>query len=295
MSSIRIAVFSILALAGAVALAAGPSPARFPVPARPPADAWNRLEPGLELGTFVVGESHGDSTATVHVLRIDPAKFSLTLLNASAPAEGTTHSMKDWCNRHGLVACVNASMYRDDEKTSVGLMKTRRHVNNPKVNGDNALLVFDGPGGPRILDRACDGGDEAAAKYGTVVQDIRMLDCEGGNVWAPQPRRWSTAAIGQDSDGRILFIHARDPLPVHDLVDGLRGLPLHLTRLLYVEGGPEAQLYVAAGGEEHEFLGSFETGFWENDDNHDGWPVPNVIGVARVAGTNGRESGAGEP
>ena len=279
----RIVVIGMLALAGTVALAAAP-PAHFPAPAHPPADAWKSLEPGLELGTFSVTESHGDSKATVHVLRVDPAKFKLELLNASAPGEGETRSAKDWCTRHGLVACINAAMYRDDQKTSVSMMKTRAHTNNAKETDDNALLVFDG-GAPRILDRTCDQPEAALAHYGTVIQSIRMIDCDGKNIWAPQPKRWSTAAIGTDASGRILLIHARDPLPVHDLVDGLRALPLQLARLMYVEGGPEAQLYVHSGTQEDEFLGSYESGFWENDDNHAAWPIPNVVGLARVLGT----------
>ena len=282
----RLAVLALLALAGTVALAAAPSPAKFPVPAHPPADPWASLEPGLALGTFTIGESHGDSRATVHILRVDPEKFRFELLNASSPKEGQTHSAKEWCTRHGLVACINAAMYQADEKTSVGEMKTAAHTNNPKANDDNALFVFDG-GVTRLLDRTCDDPDETVESYGTVIQSIRMIDCDGKNVWAPQPKRWSTAAIGMDAAGNILFIHARDPLPVHDLVDGLRGLPLQLARLMYVEGGPEAQLYVHSGGEEDEFLGSYETGFWENDDNHAGWPIPNVVGLARTSGTAG--------
>ena len=38
------------------------------------------------------------------------------------------------------------------------------------------------------------------------------------------------------------------------------------------------------GGEfelELELIGSYETGFLENDDNARAWPVPNVIGVVR--------------
>ena len=287
MNEARLGMIALFTLAGVVVVAAAPATGPYPVPAHPPADVWRKLEPGLDLGTFAVNETHGDMHAQVHVLRIDPAKFRFTLLNASAPDEGTTKSAKDWCTKHGLVACVNAAMYGEDNRTSVSMMKTRSHVNNAKASADNALLVFDaldGKAPARILDRACDDGETAAKKYGTVVQSIRMIDCAGKNTWAPQPKRWSTAAIGTDTDGNVLFIHARDALPVHDLVEGLRSLAaLHLSRLMYVEGGPEAQLFVSSGAETDEFLGSYETGFWENDDNHKAWPIPNVIGIERMA------------
>jgi hypothetical protein len=47
----------------------------------------------------------------------------------------------------------------------------------------------------------------------------------------------------------------------------------------HLAGGPEAQVYVHAGGEEMELYGSFETSFKENDSNAIAWPVPNVFGV----------------
>jgi hypothetical protein len=50
-----------------------------------------------------------------------------------------------------------------------------------------------------------------------------------------------------------------------------------------LEGGPEATLYVNAGGTELERFGSYETGFNENDDNDRAWALPNVIGVWRRA------------
>ena len=63
-----------------------------------------------------------------------------------------------------------------------------------------------------------------------------------------------------------------------DFIDALLSLPIGLKQLQYAEGGPEAQLYVKAGGVERELVGSFETGFFD-DSNLEAWPVPNVIGV----------------
>lgn len=61
----------------------------------------------------------------------------------------------------------------------------------------------------------------------------------------------------------------------------LLALPLGIIRAMYVEGGPEAQLSLHAGGLQIDLLGSYETGFNENDDNHRGWDVPNIIGARR--------------
>jgi hypothetical protein len=252
-----------------------------------PAPTWLALEPGLDLGEFPAPHSSDRGDSIVRVLRADPARFNLRLLNASAPDQGRALTAREWCVRNGLVAAINASMYQGDHRTSVSLMRTATHVNNPRLSKDRALLAFDRLDAlvppVAIIDRDCDDLDTLRGKYGTLVQSIRMISCRGANVWAQQPRRWSAAAIGRDAQGRVLFIHARSPYSTHDLIDILLELPLGVQRALYVEGGPEAQLYVNSGGREREWIGSFESGFNEDDDNHRAWPVPNVIGIARRA------------
>ena len=213
----------------------------------------------------------------MRVLRIDPRRFDLKLMNASAPGEERALTARAWCARGGLVAAINASMYQIDQRTSVSLMKTRTHVNNPHLSKDRAVLAFDrlDPAVPpvAILDRDCGDFETLRDKYGTLVQSIRMISCRGKNVWSQQPRRSSAAAIGRDRQGRVLFIHARSPYSTHDLIDILLELPLSIDRALYAEGGPEAQLYVNSGGRESEWVGG--------EDNRRAWPVPNVIGIAR--------------
>jgi hypothetical protein len=94
-----------------------------------------------------------------------------------------------------------------------------------------------------------------------------------------QPKQWSLAVMGQDRHGRILFIHSRSPYPVRKFAEVLQKLPLHLKTLMYLEGGPEATLYVHGNTVEKELVGSYETGFFESDDNHEAWVLPNVVGV----------------
>ena len=50
---------------------------------------------------------------------------------------------------------------------------------------------------------------------------------------------------------------------------------------MYVEGGPEAQLYVRAGGRELEFVGSYGSALGVAADLYVA-PIPNVIGVRRI-------------
>lgn len=244
--------------------------------------SWTALEPGVELGVFPgPGAAPGDGK--IWVVRLDPRRFELRLLNASA-ADSKPRTVRSWALGAGAVAAINAGMFQTDGLTSVGLMRTRQHQNNPRRSTRfKALLAFD-PVRPelppvQILDAACGELDAFPPAYGTLIQSIRMVSCDRKNVWAPTGKRWSAAAIGVDGAGRALFIHARSPWPVHDLVDTLLALPLDLRRAMYVEGGPEAQLFVRAGGRELERLGALEG----NAEAQAGfaWEIPNAVVAVR--------------
>lgn len=244
---------------------------------------WQALEPGLEYA-LLDGPPSDRGDGKIAVVRIDPARFELRLLNASAAREGALLTARAWARRAGASAAINASMYQEDYRTSVSLMRTREHVNQRRLSKDKAVLAFDplvsGVAPVRIVDRECEDLAEAETRYGTLVQSIRMVSCLRHNVWAPSERRFSTAAVGIDARGRVLFIHARTPWPVHELVKALLALPLDLAQAMYVEGGPEAQLFARGGGREIEHVGSFERAPGPAG-NLQAWPVPNVIAAVR--------------
>ena len=254
-------------------------------PQVPANGGWQSLEEGLDFGDFAAPASSFLSDSRITVLRIDPSRFSLVLECASAMPDLRPRTAREWATEKGLVGAINASMYRGDHRTSVDLMKTAKHVNNSVLTVDKAVLAFDRltASVPRvqIIDRDCQNFSQLQFLYGTLVQSIRMINCFQQNVWSEQSKKWSNAAIGIDKHGRVLFLFVRSPYSTHDFTDMLLSLPLDLFNAMYVEGGPEAQLYVNAGGMQIERFGSFETGFFESDTNSRAWPVPNVIGVVR--------------
>jgi len=246
---------------------------------------WRTLEAGLEVGAFAAPKPSDVGDSIIRVLRIDPAHFELRLLNASAAEPHTPMTARGWVETHGLVAAINAAMFAPGGK-SVGLMRTRTHVNNAKLleKNYNAVLAFDrlDEGAPpvQILDLRCGDFDKLRNRYGTLVQSIRTITCDGRSAWS-NPKKWGTAAIGVDGKGRVLFVHCRSPYPVGDLVKMLLKLPLGLKRMMYVEGGPESGFYVKSGAFELETFGCYESGFWESDNCPNPWPVPNVVGIVR--------------
>ncbi len=245
---------------------------------------WIRLEEGLELGLFEASQPPSAGDGLIRILRIDPERFELKLLSATERKE-RPRTARAWCETRGMVAAINASMYQEDRRTSVSLMRSGDYVNNSHFSKDKTILAFDPLSSEdpsvKIVDRECEDFSEWKTRYRTFVQSIRMYSCKGENVWSPQRGKWSTAAIGTDRNGMVLFVHVRSAYTTHDLINMLSRLPIELDRLMYSEGGPEAQLFVKTGDVEHEFVGSFKSVISDDNDNRHAWPVPNVIAVSR--------------
>ena len=246
---------------------------------------WQHLDKGLELGIFLAPQLAAVGATQVRVLRIDPNYYRFRLLNASAIENGLPMTPRQWCRQNNLVAAINPSMFQTDYKTSVSLMRTRTHINNPRLSKDMTILAFnrlskDVPHA-KIIDRQCEDYEFWKKKYGTLVQSIRMISCKGKNVWNQQPHRWSTAAIAVDGHDNVLFIHVRSPYSTYDLINVLKKLPLDISRAMYTEGGSQAQLYINAGGREYEFVGSYDTGTNYTEEGSISWPLPNVVGISK--------------
>ena len=246
---------------------------------------WQQLDQGLELGIFLAPQLAAVGASQVRVLRIDPNYYRFRLLNASAIENGLPMTPRQWCRQNNLVAAINPSMFQTDYKTSVSLMRTRTHINNPRLSKDMTILAFnrlskDVPQA-KIIDRQCEDYEFWKKKYGTLVQSIRMISCKGKNVWNQQPHRWSTAAIAVDGRDNVLFIHVRSPYSTYDLINVLKKLSLDISRAMYTEGGPQAQLYINAGSREYEFVGSYDTGANVTEEDSISWPLPNVVGISK--------------
>ena len=246
--------------------------------------AWQKLAQGLELGIFSAPLASEVGDSKIRVLRIDPQRYQLKLLSASAFENGRPLSAKQGSRRNGLVAAINASMYQEDYKSSVSLMRTKAHVNNPRLSKDMTILAFDRKNAAvplvKIIDRECEDFKIWQKKYSTMIQSIRMISCAGENVWTKQPQKWSTAAIGVDDRDRVLFIHVGSPYSTHDVIDILKKLPLKIARAMYTEGGPQAQLYINTGDFEYEFVGNYEIEIQGDVEKLISRPVPNIVGIS---------------
>jgi len=246
-------------------------------------DPWEHIAKGLDLGRFEVQDASVGGDSAITVLRIDPAYWDLRLLSISQTGDPMGMNAREWCEKYKLAAATNAGMFQQDYRTHVGYMKSGDHVNCRRKNDYKSAAAF-GPLRPglapfRIFDLDVDNIDSVISRYANVIQNIRMISRAGENRWTLQPKQWSEAALGEDKEGRALFIFSRSPYAMHDLNRILLSLPIGLVCAQHLEGGPEAQVYLQWGKAEIELTGSYETTFNEDDLNQVPWPVPNVIGI----------------
>lgn len=249
------------------------------------ASAWQIIDQGLFVGHFESPQKsiHGDSKITV--LKIDPEFYDINLYSASENGQSNL-SIREWAQKYDLTAAINAGMYQTDYTSNVGYMKNFNHVNSPGVNHYLSAAAFNpkSESDPpfRIFDLDEIEMDEIKPKYNTIIQNLRLVKRPRENRWPQQEKIWSEAALGEDIDGNILFIFSRSPYSMHDFNNILLNLPIELQCAQHLEGGPPASIYLNTKNHKLEYVGSYETNFFEDDENLLLWDIPNVIGITKT-------------
>ncbi len=224
------------------------------------------------------------------VVRIDLALHRVELIMASR--DGAPRPVPRWAKEFGAIAAVNAGMFGEDHR-GLGHLRDGAHVDrdrdNPRYGG---WLLFDpiAPTDPpvRVVGRDCPGVDAAAARarYRGQIQSYRLLGCAGEALAWADDKRYSAAGFGVDRAGRLVLLHTRAPFRMGELATALAAPGLDLAGALYAEGGPEATLVAGWGAGRWLRVGSYESGYWEDDSNHTAWDVPNVLTAIPKATTS---------
>ena len=250
------------------------------------AQSWTTLAPGLTQATFPTARATPVGDSTFVVLRIDPAQWQpavLTVRDVDAPYPLGSRA---WAHTTGAPLVTNAGMFATDHRTHVGYLRTATHVNSAGVNQYKSVAAFtplrDGLPPFRIYDLDVTPMDSIRARYQSVMQNLRLIKRPGENRWGMQDQRWSEMALAEDAAGHMLLVFSRSPYPMHVFNEILLDLPLDVVAAQHLEGGPEAQLLVRPPGQDttHVWVGSYETGFYEDDSNDEIWPIPNALVVA---------------
>lgn len=224
----------------------------------------------------------GDGVLTV--VRVDLRRYRIAVL--SSVRDGAPRTLDEWVADHHLSGGINAGMFLPNRRP-VGTLVDRGEVLSDRNPARFDAVVGWDPASGRtrigVGGRGCPTRRAGIlSHYRSAVQGFRMMiDCQGRALPWPTRRRYSAAAFGRDDQGRAVFIHTRTPYRMAVLNQMMVDLELGIRGLVYMEGGPEASLIVRDGAHRVTEMGSWEDGFWENDDNHDLWPIPSVIGFTR--------------
>jgi hypothetical protein len=214
------------------------------------------------------------------VVRADPARYHLRLLTASQ--DGTSQPAPQWRERYKLTAVTNAGMFHAGGAPVSLVVQdgTALSKDNKRYGGYLAFDPRDPADAPAtIVGRDCDGFDLGAlrTRYRSILQSNRLLGCSGEALRWADPKQYSAAAIAIDRAGRIVFLHARAAVQMSELARAVASLGM--AGALFLEGGPEASLVVRGDNTELARVGSYETGFVENDENKSFWWLPNVLAL----------------
>jgi hypothetical protein len=251
-------------------------------------DPWRSLGEGLELAEFDTGKATLLGDGRITILRIDPARWQFKILSAKELGYQGGLTAEEWSKRHNLSAVINAGLFLPDHSTHAGFMKVDDSTSIGRNNGYQSLAAFSPVDGkpPRFriydLDSEKRNITELSDRYRYAVQNLRLIKRPGVNRWKPQNRRWSEAALGEDRQGRALFIYSQTPFSMYELNNILLSLPIDLVSAQHLEGGREAQMHIRHDTFEKGFTSSIQHSFFDKELGIRGWPIPNVIGILPV-------------
>jgi len=247
-------------------------------------DLWKKVDEGLYVREFDSLQKPKANDSKITIVKIHPRFYSFKLLCASEHGK-IILTAKKWCEKYNLISAINAGMYQEDGIRNIGYMKNFNHINNPRLNAAyKAVLAFNPIESTlpeiQIIDLKCQNFETLRFKYQTLVQNIRMIDCQQENVWSKQDKTWSMAVFGIDKSGNALLIFTESPYSGYDFVNILLSLPISIYNAMYLEGGQEANLYFSANDVEFEKIGRPKSPD-ENDNIPVARPLPNVIGIVK--------------
>lgn len=265
------------------------TPALRPILRPLPDPLWETLESGMDLARVTADPQDGGRPLEIVLLRFDPTRFQFRLYAATENG-GKARSLPAWADAEDLVAAINAGMYLPDGLTNTGYLRIGEHLNNPRVVGRFGAFFVADPlpdpvqdqplPGAALLDRSQDSWETLLPHYRMVVQNYRLISAGRKLLWNPGGPKHAVAAVGRDGEGRLVFIHCREPVSGVDLGNLLLEMPVDIRVVMYVEGGTQAGLLARSKRLSTIWMGRHPADFWTSG-NVDA-PLPNIIGVKRA-------------
>ena len=249
---------------------------------------FQKLDTGLYFAEISAPIQSIIGDSKISILKIVPKNYTFHLFAASE-YEKTLRTARQWADKFNLNAVFNAGMYSYKFfRKNIGYMKNYNHYNNKKVDVNlNGIIAFN-PNKKniayfKIFDLSCHKIDEIKQNYNSIIQGMRMIDCNGNAVsWNRNKKMISSIlAISTDKSGNVLLFFTRSPYNVNDMISMMLELPLQINAAIYLEGGPETSLALNANDLIFDRFGSYVSVYRENDTNSRYFKLPNVIGIKK--------------
>lgn len=245
--------------------------------------AWHTLSDGFEIAWFSSADSAaGDSMFTI--VRVNPQQHEIVYHSVVASDSGENLNVRQWCESEGLALAVNGGMYGEDFRTHIGLVQIDGEVISNHRNKYKSAMAWqpvqDDLPAFRLYDLDETSLDSLRGQYAHVVQNLRLIKRNRNNRWEPEKgRRWTEAALAEDSAGNALFILCRRPMKMHEFNERILALPLGIVAAQHLEGGVQTQMYIAVKDYSIGLSGGFESRMDGGTGGDFLFNLPHIIGV----------------
>ncbi len=249
---------------------------------------WKTLMDGLQYAELDAPEKSVVNDSKLTLLKLDARKLEFEFLTASEHGKNPRIA-PDWATEFDKNVIINAGMYSYNRmQSNKGYMKNYNHFNNPtKSTYYNSMLAMH-PKDPtkppfEIIDITCQDWEKVKKQYHSFCQGMRMMSCDGQAMeFTKRPdQSCSMIVAATDIMGNLYFVFTRSPYTHRTMIKFLQQLPLNIRTTVYLEGGPEASLYINTGDTVIAKYGSYVSNTCDNDDNDHFWKIPNVIAIRK--------------
>lgn len=225
----------------------------------------------------------GDNMITL--VRINPEIIDADVYSATS-YDSIKRTVMKWSEDYDLNVVINAGMYNlDNTLFAEGFLKSNSKMNNPRFKESFRMFAVFKPNKEKLkifdmVDAENEIIEGLVENYNSAFQSIRMIDCHARQViWKPRRTIYSSMCVlGIDKNNQVVIAFTRTPLSANQMSSLLLHLPINIRSAMYLEGGPEACLYIKTPDTVIQKNGSFVSTTFPTDTNTRYWNLPNVIG-----------------
>lgn len=247
---------------------------------------WTDLAEGLQYVELDAPQKSVVNDSKLTIVKIDVSKFAFDFLTASEHGK-RLRTAQEWATEFDKTIVINAGMYSYNKMHSnKGYLKNYNHLNNPvKSSYYNGMLAMHPKDEKKpafdIIDITYHPWETVKTQYHSLCQGMRMISEKGeGMEFAKRPNQsCSMILTAKDDAGNLYIVYTRSPYTHRAMIGFLQGLPFNVSTTVYLEGGPEASLYINTGDTVIAKFGSYVSNTCDNDDNDHFWKIPNVIAL----------------